>query len=116
MLLELAQKRDGSDSSPVETEGKSSSDCDEPNQPVLAGRQIERRHGGDAGAFGQNADEADYIRAARQYNRPSGHSGRCLVVAHAPALSTRLQPLFSFFVSGSVMRLLSFRWFSLVHL
>jgi hypothetical protein len=55
----LAQERNGSHSSPVDTKGESASNCNDPNQPVLAEREIERKYGRDAGPFGQNADEAD---------------------------------------------------------
>lgn len=64
-LLELAQEGNGSHSSPVDTKGESPSNCNDPNQPVLAGREMERKYGRDAEPFGQNADEADYVRPAR---------------------------------------------------
>ena len=63
-LLQLAKAPNGSSRSPVKTKRKPSMERDQANQPILAGRQFERKDGQSPRSFGKNANEADCLRAA----------------------------------------------------
>jgi hypothetical protein len=62
MFFDLAQESDGLHISPVQTEGKPTPNLDEPNQPILASREVNRECRGYARLLGENADKADYVR------------------------------------------------------
>ena len=63
MLLDLAQEPDGLHVSAVETESKPPSNGDEPNQPILSSRQVNRKCNWHVRSLGQNAHKADYVGA-----------------------------------------------------
>src|SRR5579859_3609250 len=59
MLFDSAQKSNGLHRSPIETKGEPSTNRNELDQPVLAGREVERQCGLDPRWFGKNTHEAD---------------------------------------------------------
>ena len=63
MLLDLAQEPDGLHVSAVETESKPPSNGDEPNQPIVSSRHVNRKRNWHASSLGQNAHKADYVGA-----------------------------------------------------
>ena len=64
MLLDLAQEPDGLHVSAVETESKPPLNGDEPNQPILFSRQVNRKCNWHASSLGQNAYKADDVGAS----------------------------------------------------
>src|SRR6266853_5968941 len=65
MLFKLPKNATGSNRSPVDSEGKSSSDGEYLQQPIVASRQSERKSKRHAGPFRKYAHEADQVRAGR---------------------------------------------------
>jgi hypothetical protein len=64
MALELAQARDSPHRSAVNSKDESASDGDEPHQPVLRRRKIERKCWQAERSFLKDSDEANCIRSA----------------------------------------------------
>src|SRR6266571_2904501 len=65
MLFKLPKNANGSKSPPIDSEGKSSSDREYLQQPIVARRQSKRKSKQHAGPFRKYAHEADQVRAGR---------------------------------------------------
>ena len=65
MLLDLVQKTNGSHVSAVKTKSKPFANGEDPDQPVLAGREVERENGLRTRRFRQNAHKAHNVGAGR---------------------------------------------------
>src|SRR6266566_2754627 len=65
MLLKLPKNANGTYRAPVDSEGKSSSDSEYLQQPIVAKRQSKRKSKQSAGPFREYAHEANQVRAGR---------------------------------------------------
>ncbi len=89
MLLDLTQESDGSHISAVEAKSKPPSNGHEPNQPVVANRQVNRKCNWRASPLGQNAYGPDYVR-------PRGLAGKRLAWRESKDLIGRADHDFGF--------------------